>query len=42
MSTSKMAEKIDQVVVAVNFLDSVVRLPEDINGDISAAMQDAS
>ena len=30
-------EKIDQVVVAINFLDSVVRLPEDVYGDISAA-----
>ena len=37
MSTSKIAEKIDQVVVAINFLDSVVRLPENINGDISTA-----
>ena len=30
-------DKIDQVVVAVNFLDSVVRLPEDVYGDILAA-----
>ena len=29
--------KIDQVAVAVNFLDCVVRLNEDIYGDISAA-----
>ena len=30
-------EKINQVMVAVNFLDSVVWLPEDIYGDSSAA-----
>ena len=29
--------KIDQVIAAFNFLDSVVRLPKDIYGDISAA-----
>ena len=30
-------EKIDQVVVAINFLDSVVRLPERVYLDISVA-----
>ena len=30
-------EKIDQVVVAINFLDSVVRLPEEVYLDISVA-----
>ena len=34
---SEALEKIDQVIVALNFLDSVVRLPGDIYGDISAA-----
>ena len=30
-------EKIDQVLVAINFLDSVVRLPEEVYLDISVA-----
>ena len=30
-------QKIDQVVVAINFLDSVVRLPEEVYLDISVA-----
>ena len=30
-------EKIDQVVFAINFLDSVVRLPEEVYLDISVA-----
>ena len=34
---SEALEKIDQVIVALNVLDSVVRLTEDIYGDISAA-----